>query len=174
MQIRPATEADRSNIIDLYKSSQAATQIPNPNFYPPESLDNELYSRDAIERYVAVIDKRIVGHGLIEHPNPLSVDLWKSVITEANPYLIELGGAFVDPSLSRRGIYSELLSYRLGIIRELGAIPVAATWNQNKHVQRQFLENGGNEVARQKIPAGVLCLFVFNRTGVNVDPIKVA
>lgn len=161
MLIRPATDADRSGIIDLYVSSQAATQIPNPDVYPPETLGDELYSRDAIERYVAVIDEQIVGHGLIENPNPLSIEFWKSGIKEANPRLIEFGGAFVNPSFSRRGIYSELLRLRISRIREFGAIPVAATWEQNEHVQRQFLVHGGEEVARQMIPAGELCLFVF-------------
>ena len=161
MKIRIALESDRSEIVNLYQRSQAATGIPNPDFYPSESLGDELYSRDAIERYVTTSQGKIIGHGLIEHPNPLSLSLWKNGIKEHEAELIELGGAFVDPTLIRNGIYTELLHYRLNIIRKLGAIPVSATWAQNIHVQKIFTTAGGREVARQQIQAGELRLFVF-------------
>ncbi len=162
MEIRKITESDRDEIVRLYQKSQAATHIPNPDFYPPDSLDTELYSRDALDRYVAVMDQKIVGHGLIENPNPISLDFWLNGMPPSNnARLLELGGAFVDPDFSRKGIYSELLSHRLNIIRKMGAIAVSATWITNIHVQRQFMKEGGEEVARQKVPAGVLCLFIF-------------
>ena len=161
MEIRVANASDASEIIRLYQSSQAATQIPNPKIYPPDILGKELYSRDAIERYVAVSAGRIIGHGLIEHPNPLSLPLWKGGIEDANNYLIEFGGAFVEPTQMRKGVYSELLRFRLGVIRGLGAVPVSATWSQTTHVQRLFVKNGGREVATQRIPAGLLHLFIF-------------
>lgn len=162
MDIRPATDLDAPEIIDLYQRSQDATRIPNPDVYPRENLGAELYSRDAIERYVAIQDDTIVGHGLIEKPNPVSVSLWMSGIADPSIVLIEFGGAFVDPNHMRRGIYTELLRYRLNRIRELNAVPVSATWGQNIHVQRRFISEGGREVARQQIPAGELCLFVFD------------
>ncbi len=161
MEIRVALESDRSEIVDLYQRSQAATGIPNPNVYPPERLGDGLYARDAIERYVATAQGQIVGHGLIEHPNPLSVSFWKSGLVNEQSNIIEFGGAFVDPSQMRKGIYAELLNHRLRVIRELGAIPVSATWGQNVHVQEKFILAGGREVARQQIAAGELCLFVF-------------
>ncbi len=161
MNIRVAVDADRDDIIALYKRSQAMTGIPNPEVYPPSSLGDELYSRDAIERYVAVADENIVGHGIIEHPNPLSLDGWRRGIDDSDARLVEFGAAFVEPSLRRSGIYTELLNHRLAVIRELGAIPVSATWSQNEHVQRKFVSAGGRKVARQRIAAGELCLFVF-------------
>lgn len=161
MEIRIAQESDRPEIVDLYQRSQAATGIPNPAVYPSDLLGDELYSRDAIERYVATDDGNIVGHGLIEHPNPLSIFLWKSGIEDKEADLVEFGGAFVDPTQLRNGIYTELLHHRLDIIRKLGAVPVSATWGQNVHVQNKFIAAGGREVARQQIAAGELCLFVF-------------
>ncbi len=161
MIIRAAGDRDRGDIVDLYRASQAATGIPNPTVYSPETLGDELYSRDAIERHVAVIGGKIVGHGLIEHPNPLSIELWRAGIADSAARLIEFGGAFVDPLHMRKGIYTRVLSYQLEIIHGLGAFPVAATWKQNEHVQRLFSANGGREVAKQEIPAGELRLFVF-------------
>lgn len=161
MEIRIALESERSEIVELYKRSQAATDIPNPKVYPPESLGDALYSRDAIERYVATSNETIVGHGLIEHPNPLSLSLWRSGVDDREVDLIEFGGAFVEPSRLRNGIYSELLRQRLCVIRKLGAVPVSATWAQNVHVQEKFISAGGREVARQQISAGELRLFVF-------------
>ena len=161
MEIRVASESDRSEIVDLYRRSQAATGIPNPDVYSPELLGDELYSRNAIERYVATSQGEIVGHGLIEHPNPLSVSFWKSGIDDEQSDMIEFGGAFVDPSQMRKGIYTELLNHRLRVIRELGAVPVSATWGQNVHVQKKFISAGGREVAKLQIAAGELRLFVF-------------
>jgi hypothetical protein len=161
MEIRVATDEDRPEVVALYQRSQAATQIPNPAVYPPERLGDELYARDAIERYVTVSSAKIIGHGLIELPNPLSISFWRSGIDNDSSRMIEFGGAFVDPEHMREGVYSELLGFRLDVIRGLGAIPVSATWLQNEHVQRKFVANGGREVAKQQIPAGTLCLFVF-------------
>ena len=161
MEIRVASESDRSEIVDLYRRSQAATGIPNPDVYPPELLGEELYARNAIERYVATSQGQIVGHGLIEHPNPLSISFWRRGIDDYESNMIELGGAFVEPSHMRNGIYTELFIHRLSVIRKLGAVPVSATWGQNLHVQKIFISAGGKEVARQQIAAGELRLFVF-------------
>lgn len=161
MEIRVALDSDKPEIVDLYRRSQAATGIPNPNVYPADRLGEELYARDAIERYVATSNGQIIGHGLIEHPNPLSISLWKNGLKEEQSNLIEFGGAFVDPRIMRNGVYTELLNHRLRVIRELGAIPVSATWIQNVHVQKKFISVGGREVARQEIAAGIVCLFVF-------------
>jgi GNAT superfamily N-acetyltransferase len=98
---------------------------------------------------------------LLKNPNPISIDLWKNGISDINARVVEFGGAFVDPQHLRKGIYSELLTHRISVIQQLGAVAVSATWAQNKHVQKKFISHGGIEVARQKIPAGDLCLFVF-------------
>ncbi len=162
MEIRKAKRSDRAEIVRLYQRSQAATLLPNPAIYPPNELGKLLYARKAIERYVAVMAGRIVGHGMIEEPNPEHMPVWrKGVNASKNVRLIELGGAFVDPALSGRGIWRSLLVYRLNDVRERGAVPVCGTWSQNKHVKRTLLQFGATEVGTQQTPAGEVTLFVF-------------
>ncbi|TAK89126.1 GNAT family N-acetyltransferase [Patescibacteria group bacterium] len=161
MEVREATPKDRRAIVDLYKRSQVATHIPDPNFIPPEELSNYLYARNAIIRYVATEGNEIVGHGLIEHANPEHISEWRLATQAQENSFIELGGAFVDPARMGRGIWSLLLERRLHAVRQLGAIPVSVTWSASEHVKNHFVKVGGREIAQKETGAGSVSLFVF-------------
>lgn len=162
MEIRKAKAIDRHEIVELYQRTQSATGIPDPTFNPPSELGQKLYDRKAIERYVAIEAGRIVGHGLIEAPNPENISLWRKLVNDEHVPLFELGADFVDPDYSRQGIWTALLTHRLNFVREqLESIPVSATWSQNEHVKKTFRKFGGIEVAIKVVPEGEVSLFVF-------------
>lgn len=164
MIIREALPRDRPEITALYVSSQMATGVPSPEFCPPEQLGDRLYARQAIGRFVAVSCRDvIVGHGLIEYPNPEHIEQWRSDADSEVTEFIELGGAFVDLELSGNGIWSALLAYRLEIVRAAGAVPVSVTWDSNHHVMRHFARVGGREVGRKSTAMGAVCLYRFER-----------
>jgi GNAT superfamily N-acetyltransferase len=164
MEIRKPDEHEKNEIVQLYKKVQLLTGIPNPDYVSPDDLEGRIYSERAIERYVIDHLGRIAGHALIELPDPGHVDVWKAAIgTDAQSTMIELGGAFVDPTLKGLGVWTALLKHRLEVINEIDAIPVSATWTQNHHVKRTFQKYGGEEVGRQRLPAGEVSLFVFSR-----------
>lgn len=162
METRKATKIDRFEIVELYQKSQAISGIPNPIYFPPSELGQKLYDRKAIERFVAIEAGRIVGHGLIETPNPENISQWITGVNNIHIPLVELGADFVDPDYSRQGIWTALLTHRLNFVREqLESIPVSATWNQNEHVKKTFRKFGGIEVATKAVPEGKISLFVF-------------
>lgn len=145
----------------MYERSQDATGLPDPRYVPRHELGERLYARHAIERYVALIDGRVVGHGLTEPPNPQHEDAWRAKLSSKEDQLIELGGAFVEPSFARAGIWSALLLHRVEAVRKKNAIPVSATWSTNKHVRDRFELCGGVYASRQVVGAGEVDLFVF-------------
>jgi GNAT superfamily N-acetyltransferase len=162
VEIRPVIENDREEIVSLYRQSQEATGIPDPSFIPPDDLGNHLFSRKAITRYVAVEFGSILGYAHIEEPNPEHIEQWSKETN--NPSLIELGGAFVDPERTGKGIWKALLIHRLHIVsKELNAQAVSCTWLQNEHVKRTFIAYGGREIGQKLTPGGIICLFVFNQ-----------
>ena len=162
MEIRTANINEKDEIISLYKKVQAKTGIPNPQYVSPDDLEGRLYSERAIERYVVTYLGKIAGHGLIELPDPGHFDIWHAGLGgNQGEQMIELGGAFSDPDLKGRGLWTSLLEYRLDIIRDKLATPVSATWMQNEHVKRTFRKFGGEEVGKQSLPAGDVSLFVF-------------
>lgn len=160
MIIREANPGDKQEIVTLYRLSQHMSGIPDPDKISPEELGFKLYSRDAIERYVAIDEDKIVGHGMIESPNPDHLADWQGVAPNAD--FIELGGAFVDPSKIGRGIWSSLLAHRLHTVRAMGSIPVSVTWSINHHVKQHFEKIGGSLVSEKQTEAGNICLYVFN------------
>jgi GNAT superfamily N-acetyltransferase len=143
--------------------SQEATGLPDPRFISPDELGNHLYARHALERCVAIEMGRIVGHALVELPNPEHLDIWRSGLdTTQSEVMLELGGAFVAPSLARSGIWSALLRHRLELVRtQYASTPVTATWSQNEHVKRKFIQLGGKEVGEKITDGGTVSLFVF-------------
>ena len=161
MIIRKATPRDKSEIVALYKRSQMATGLPNPAFIPPERLGSSLYARDAVCRYVAVEDNVIVGHALIERANPGHLEEWVKATDARSEDLVELGGAFVEPSRAGTGIWSALLAYRLGVVRDMGAIPVSVTWSVNEHVKKHFKSLGGKEITQKETDGGTISLFIL-------------
>lgn len=161
MIIREALPAEKSEIINLHERSQAATGLPNPLIIPPGELGSRLYAREAIKRYVATEAGIILGHGLIELPNDEHVSKWQEALNSPAGKLIEIGGAFVDPDLSGRGIWTGLLLHRLTEIRKLSATPVTATWSHNEHVKRVFKKHGGIYAGTQDTQQGAVDLFVF-------------
>lgn len=162
MEIRIAEHADRLEIVGLYRRSQAATALPDPNLLPPSELDNHLYSRNAIERYVAVQAGSIVGHALTEPANAAQEQKWREAIdNDADIRLLEIGGAFVEPQLSDTGIGTELLLHSIDRVRQLRARPVSATWASNERVKRTFQKHGGKYAGVQATPLGEVALFVF-------------
>lgn len=164
MKIRKPNDHEKDEIVQLYKKVQSLTGIPNPDHVSPDDLEGRIYSDRAIERYVISHLGRIAGHALIERPDPGHMEIWEAAIgSETQSAMIELGGAFVDPVLKGSGIWTALLVHRLKVIEEAGAIPVSATWVQNEHVKRTFQKHGGVEVGQQRLPAGEVSLFVFNR-----------
>lgn len=161
MIIREARLNDSPEIINLYERSQAATGLPNPLIIPPGELGGRLYTRKAIKRYVATEAGIILGHGLIERPNDEHTTKWQEVLNNPAGKLIEIGGAFVDPDLSGRGIWTGLLLHSLTEIRKLSAAPVTATWSQNEHVKRVYKKHGGIYAGTQDTQQGAVDLFVF-------------
>lgn len=161
MEIRVASPSDQNEIISLYARSQAATELPNPIFIPQKELGQHLYARKAMERYVTTEAGKIIGHALIEPPNPAHVTTWRQAVDDSNVELIEMGGAFVEPTLSGRGIWTALLLHRIEIIRRQSAVPVTATWAQNEHVKRTLLTHGGVDAGVGPTPLGEVRLFVF-------------
>ena len=161
MVIREATTEDKVKIIALYKKSQAYTNLPDPNHFPPEKLGQYLYGRKAIKRFVVTDNDEIVGHGLIEKANIDHINQWLKVIQKQKPVLYELGGAFVDPDLRGQGIWTMLLKHRLAFVRSIGGVPVTVTWSSNEHVKRTFFKLGGVEVGTKKLVVGSISLFVL-------------
>lgn len=161
MIIREAHPADRGQIVALHEKSQQATGLPNPAIVPPTELGDRLYARDAINRYVAVDQESIIGHGLIEHPNPEHLAQWREATINDERPLVELGGAFVDPSRIGEGVWSTLLFHRLYVVRSMGAIPVSVTWSVNHHVRNHFKEIGGMEIAQKKVGDSEISLFIL-------------
>ncbi len=162
MIIREALPEDRSEIAALCRRSQLATRVPNPDFYPPEELGDRLYARQAIGRYVVESSSgAIYAHGLIEQPSPEHLEQWSSRSDSDTTRFIELGGAFVEPTQSGKGIWSALLAHRLGVVRAMDATPVSVTWAHNLHVMRQFERVGGREVGQKATAMGALCLYRF-------------
>lgn len=161
MEVRVATSADRREIVDLYIRSQHATGLPDPCVIPENELEDKLYERNALRRYVAVEAGRIVGHGLVEIANPDHEESWRDALNNYSDQLFEMGGAFVEPMLGRRGIWTALLSHRLKAIRDCDAIPVAATWSENDHVKRKFATHGGVSAGVAYTQHGAVDLFAF-------------
>lgn len=161
MIIREATPYDKQEIIALYKRSQAATGLPDPAVVLPQQLGTRLYSREALARYVAVEDRLIVGHGLIERANPDHLAEWQNATDADSAQLIELGGAFVESSKIGRGIWSALLLHRITVVRSMGATPVSVTWSVNEHVKKRFREIGGTEIAQKTTQDGDVSIFTL-------------
>lgn len=161
MIIREAIETEKAEIVALYRSSQIATGIPSPELVPSSELGAKLYQRDAIKRYISIEDHRIIGHGIIEEPNPDHLSDWQQAVNNYDATFIELGAAFVDPSKFGRGIWSSLLTHRLHVVRSLGAIPVSVTWTSNLHVRKHFEKNGGTEITQKETRAGNISLFLL-------------
>lgn len=161
MEIRAATSRDRNEIVSMYVRSQSDTGLPDPLHIPSTELGDRLYARHAIERYVAEDGGQIIGHGLIEQPNPANENIWRNALGSSTEPLIEMGGAFVEPRLGRQGIWSSLLLHRIEVIRSNGAIPVTATWSLNDHVKRRLEVYGGMKAGSQRTQHGDVDLFVF-------------
>ena len=161
MEIRPAKIKEKDEIVALYKRSQYITGLPDPKFVPPDRLGDRLYARNAIGRFVATETGSIVGHGLIETANPDHLPEWLAAVGDSTQELIELGGAFVEPSKIGQGIWSMLLRYRIDVVRSMGALPVSVTWSVNTHVKRRFLQLGGIEVVEKQMEAGTISLFIL-------------
>ena len=161
MEIREAAPKDRQEVVDLYIRNQKATGLPDPRAIPADELGDKLYERNAIRRYVAVEAGRIVGHGLVEVANPDHEESWRDALNNCSGQLLEMGGAFVEPMLGRRGIWTALLSHRLKAIRDCDAIPVAATWSENDHVKRKFAAHGGVSAGLAYTQHGAVDLFAF-------------
>jgi GNAT superfamily N-acetyltransferase len=128
---------------------------------PRSKLGERLYGRLAMERYVATEAGKVIGHALIEPANPAHVDAWGLSLGAADSTLVEMGGAFVEPSLSGQGIWTSLLLHRIDVIRKRSAVPVTATWSVNEHVKRTFQKFGGVQAGRQSTSFGDVDLFVF-------------
>lgn len=161
MEIRVAKLTDKAEIIALYERSQDVTLLPDPTLTPRSELGQRLYERPALERYVATAVGTIIGHALIEPPNPNHVEIWRRSLGAADNTLIEMGGAFVEPALSGQGIWTSLLLHRIDLIRKRSAIPVSATWSVNEHVKKTFQKYGGVQAGRQSTRFGDVELFVF-------------
>ncbi len=95
MEIRVANIGDQAEIVALYERSQDATSLPDPALIPRSELGKRLYDRPALERYVATVAGQIVGHALIEPPNPEHFDAWQQCLGNTSTPLIEMRGAIV-------------------------------------------------------------------------------
>ncbi len=161
MEIRLARPDDRDEIVSMYERSQEATGLPYPQHVPKMELGKRLYARAAIHRYVAVDKQKIVGHGLIEYANQSHITEWQAALDYPTAPLLEMGGAFVEPTLGRLGIWTALLSHRIDVIRDTGATPVSVTWAQNEHVKKKFITFGGIITCRKPTAHGDVDLFIF-------------
>ncbi len=156
-----ADSTDQAEIIALYERSQDATLLPDPTLLPRNELGQQLYDRPALERFVATAVGKIIGHALIESPNPNHVEVWRRSLDNTDITLIEMGGAFVEPALSGQGIWTALLLHRIDFIRKQSAVPATATWSVNEHVKKTFQKYGGIQAGRQSTRFGDVDLFVF-------------
>lgn len=161
MIIREALIDDKERIIALYRKSQEATNLPNPKHFPPKTLGMKLYERKVVKRYVAEEKGVIIGHGMVELPNPENIQVWSRIIGDKNSTLLEIGGAFVDPERSGEGVWTKLLQHRIDYVKSIGAVPVSATWSSNDHVKRTFYKIGGVEAGTRKLKIGSISLFVL-------------
>jgi hypothetical protein len=162
MEIRLADIADKANIIALYERSQAASGIPDPAYTLPEELGTQLYGRNALARFVVMQTGVIIGHTMIEHANQIHCPQWQTAIGPSNKTLLEIGGAFVEPTSTRQGVFGSLLSRCLKVIREdHQAVPVSATWSANEHVMRTFARQGGVDIGTKATERGEIHLFIF-------------
>jgi GNAT superfamily N-acetyltransferase len=159
--IRRAHESDRAGIVDAYERSQRATGIPDPTYCPPEMLGERLYKRMAVGRFVAARLGYIVGHGLVELPNPDNIQAWLKGSKHKPEHLLELGGAFVHPDYAGQGIWTALLEHRLEFVRSTGKTAVTATWSQNEHVRRVFEHHGAKQVGEKPVDGGDIALYRF-------------
>ena len=162
LTIRPAEERDRPELIRLYELSQQATGIPNPAVIAPSELGRRLYQRQAVRRLVAERAGKLIGHGLVELPNPDNIPDWLNGSARKPEHLLELGGAFVHPEHSGQGVWTTLLERRLEYVRSITKTAVAATWSQNTHVMRRFDQFGGTHLGSRNVKGGNIELFRFD------------
>lgn len=170
--IRTATAYDREQSVALYKKSQAATG--HPQFIPAEFLEHRLYEGPVVKRYVAERHGIILGHGLVERPNPHNVDDWTYGTDLTKDDLLELGRAFVDPDHAGEGIGTRLLEVRLKFITDAGKVAVAATWFDNVHVMRMFERLGGVNVGDKSVTDGIISMYRFDDVLIEEDGQEVA
>lgn len=137
--VRQATAEDLPAITALAEKSARVTGLPP---LPPAEVAPRLLAREAMYRLVACdLQGRIVGHGMLETPNPDHMDLWTEVTGPGT--LAEIGGGFTEPDLRGRGIGALLMEEALRVCRQKKWTPVAVIWSKNLAVQQAALDRYG-------------------------------
>ena len=71
---------------------------------------------------------RVIVRGLIELAISSHGNLWQNGLkNDEDRKIIELGGAFVDPSYSRCGVWTQMLKHRLAVVRNMESITISVT-----------------------------------------------
>lgn len=162
--VRLAEERDREGSIELYRLSQRVTGIPDPRFVPENLLEQRLYDGLVLKRYVAEHAGKLIGHALVELPNPPHIPQWIGDTKLRPQGILELGRAFVHPDYFGQGVWTELLRRRLSFVEEeVGRTAVAATWIQNDHVKQTFERFGAVHVGDKPVADGEISLYRFDR-----------
>ena len=111
---------------------------------------------------MACYGETIVGHGLVEYLSPADNDMYQHYLDEQQVRNARaIGGAFVHPEYLRKGIYTKLFEHRLSAVKEVPALPLAATWRANEHVCRIFERLGGSRIATHGIGKLAVHLYIF-------------
>lgn len=155
--VRAATNADLPSILALAETSAQVTGVPP---LPPREVGPALLARTALWRMVAMHAGQIVGHAMLEQPNPEHMAVWAPA---AGPELIvEVGGLFTCPDHSRSGIATLLLGELLHVCAEHHWTPVTASWTHNRAAQHAALARAGaTRVGSTSTPQGEVDLHVF-------------
>lgn len=165
-------EADRLRVVEMAIQSQAATDVPNPDIFPPDTLEDHIYNGRDNLHLLAIHGKtrQVIGHVAIEEPNKDHIEGWDSGIKQRKhgpmPPLLEIGGLFVDPNFWFRGIGLALSSEALDVIRQTSAknvVPVAATWAETPNAKKIASTLGGREILTKEAIGGPVTLWAFNK-----------
>ncbi|MDB5185284.1 MAG: hypothetical protein JWN38_1092 [Candidatus Saccharibacteria bacterium] len=84
VEVRVAEDSDEAAIILLYRYAEGARGEMETSALPSADLRDQLYGRTPIERYVAIRYGHLIGHGLIEDPNPDYLPEWQNGIDQIN------------------------------------------------------------------------------------------
>ncbi len=164
-------DQDRERVVELCVKSQRLTDIPDPEIFAPEELEQHLYDERDTAHLLAIDQKTlaVVGHVAVRQPNPDHIDEWLRGIPrrsrkEAN--LLELGGLFIDPHFAFRGIGTALSAQGLENIRRTTSrrgFPVAATWADKPFARKIVTGLGGKELNTKDAVGGPVTLWTFGR-----------
>lgn len=165
-EVHLSDEVRSLEVAELYQLSQDVTG--EPKYVPREFLPRRLSDASVIQGYSAELeDGTVIGHALIERPNPLHVPEWTKGTSLHMYELYELGRGFVHPEYTRQGVWTELIRHRLEVTRTVGVTAVAAVDLSRPYLARTLMSLGGVHVGNKAVADGRLALFRFDGDGIG-------